>query len=66
MNWLLKHVIEGKIKGQEDEEEDVNSYWMALRKTEGTGISKRQYQVALVREIALEEVMNLSKGRPHN
>jgi hypothetical protein len=24
-NWLLKHVIEGKIKGRKDEEEDVGS-----------------------------------------
>jgi hypothetical protein len=35
-NCLLKHVIEGKIEGRikvtEDEEEDVSSYWMALRK----------------------------------
>jgi hypothetical protein len=29
-NCRLKHVIEGKIehKWQEDEEEDVSSYWM--------------------------------------
>ena len=34
-NCLLKQVVEGKIKGrwkwQEDEEEDVRSYWMTLR-----------------------------------
>ena len=34
-NCLLKHVIKGKIRGrwkwQEDEEEDVRSYWMTLR-----------------------------------
>jgi len=39
-NCLLKQVIEGKIKGemkwQEDEEEDVGSYWMALRTGEDT------------------------------
>jgi len=30
-NGLLTHVIEGNIeKEQEDEEEDVNSYWMTL------------------------------------
>ena len=38
-NCLLKQVIEGKIKGrwkwQEDEEEDVRSYWMTLRTGEG-------------------------------
>ena len=39
-NCLLQRVIEGKIKGwiegQEDEEEDVGSYWMTLRKGEDT------------------------------
>jgi hypothetical protein len=39
-NCLLQQVIEGKIKGEievkEDEEEDVGSYWMALRKGEDT------------------------------
>jgi len=39
-NCLLQRVIEGKIQGgkkwQEDEEEDVGSYWMTLRKREDT------------------------------
>jgi hypothetical protein len=39
-NYLLKHVIEGKIEGRlevmEDEEEAVSSYWVILRKREGT------------------------------
>ena len=39
-NCLLKQVIEGKKKGrwkwQEDEEEDVRSYWMTLRTGEDT------------------------------
>jgi hypothetical protein len=33
-NTLLKE----KSKGREDEEEGVSSYWMTLRKREGTGI----------------------------
>jgi hypothetical protein len=42
-NCLLRQVIEGKIKGgievtQEDEEEDVGSYWMTLEKGEDTHI----------------------------
>jgi len=41
-NCLLQQVIEGKIKGgyklQDDEEEDVGSYWMTLRKGEDTHI----------------------------
>jgi hypothetical protein len=39
-NCILQRVIEGKIKGgwkgQEDEEEEVGSYWMTLRKGEDT------------------------------
>jgi hypothetical protein len=36
-NCLLKHVIEGKLEGREDEGEDVSSYWMTLRKGDDTG-----------------------------
>ena len=37
-NWIgLKQVIEGKIEGREDEEEDGNIYWMTLRQREDTG-----------------------------
>ena len=36
-NFLLQQVIEGKMKGQiEDEEEGVRSYWMTLRTGEDT------------------------------
>ena len=37
---LPKNVTEGKRQGrmgENDEEEDVSSYWMILRKREGTG-----------------------------
>jgi hypothetical protein len=37
---LLKHVIGGKVErniGRKDEDEVVNSFWMTLRKGEGTG-----------------------------
>jgi len=37
-NCLLKQVIEGEIKGEMDEEEDVGSYWMTLRTGEDTVI----------------------------
>jgi hypothetical protein len=37
-NCLLQRVIEGKIQGKNDEEEDVGSYWMTLRKGEDTFI----------------------------
>lgn len=36
-NCLLDHCIEGKIEGQEEEEEDMSSYWMTLRRQEGAG-----------------------------
>jgi len=35
-NGLLKRVIEGKIEGTGDEEEDVGSYLMILKKREET------------------------------
>jgi hypothetical protein len=35
-NCLLIHVIE-RYKGQEDEEEDVSSYWMTLKEVDDTG-----------------------------
>jgi len=35
-NCLQKLAIVGKILGLLDVEEDVSSYWMALRKVEGT------------------------------
>jgi len=37
----LQHGVEGKAVGSievtEDEEEDISSYWMTLRKREGAG-----------------------------
>jgi hypothetical protein len=38
-NCLLKYIIVGKLDGKikgEDEEEDVSSHWMTLRKREDT------------------------------
>jgi len=35
-NCLLKHIIEGKV-GRENEEGDVSSYWVKLRKREDNG-----------------------------
>ena len=34
-NYHLQRVIDGKSEILEDEEEDVSSYWMALRKQKG-------------------------------
>ena len=31
-NCLPKYVIEGKIEGKTEEEEDVSSYWITLKK----------------------------------
>jgi hypothetical protein len=36
-NWLLKHIIEGKVKGREDEEEEVSKYWMNVKRKEDIG-----------------------------
>jgi hypothetical protein len=38
-------------------EEDVSSYWMTLKKSEGT--SKRKRQIALFGALAFEEAMEL-------
>ena len=36
-NCLLKHFIAGKVEGRENEEGDVSSYWVKLRKREDNG-----------------------------
>jgi hypothetical protein len=32
-----------RLKGREDEEEDMNCYWMTLRKTKDSGIWKGKH-----------------------
>jgi hypothetical protein len=41
-NRLPKGVIEERVRGWEDKEEDVNSCWIILRKREGTGNLKEE------------------------
>ena len=57
-----KHAITDitKTRSDGDEEEDVKSYWMNLRKTEDTENWKRKYQIAFGGELALEVAMGLS------
>ena len=45
---------------QEDEEEDVGSYWMTLRKGEDTLIWKMKLWIALCGELTLDEALDLS------
>ena len=63
-NCLLQQIIEGMIKGgwkwQEDEEEDVESYWVNLRKGEDTLIRRRKLYIVPCGELALEEALDLS------
>jgi hypothetical protein len=40
-NSLLKHVIEGNME-RENEDEDISSYWMPLRKRRDTGNLKEE------------------------
>jgi hypothetical protein len=40
-------------------EEEVNSYWMNLRKREDTGNEKKKHQIALCREMHLGEATDL-------
>ena len=42
-NCLLKHVIQRMIEGRIDEEEDVSSYCITLRKRKDTGNCKRDH-----------------------
>ena len=62
-NWLLKQVIEGKIKGDMEWQEDVRSYWMTLRTGEDTLIWRRRLWIALCGGIVLEEALDLSSDR---
>jgi hypothetical protein len=44
---FLRHVTEGKVEGRievtKDEEQDVRSYWMTLRKREDAGNCRRKH-----------------------
>ena len=66
-NCLLKQVIKGNIRGrwkwQEDEEEDVRSYWITLRTGEDILIWRRRLWIALCGGIVLEEALDLSSDR---
>ena len=48
---------------QEDEEEDVRSYWMTLRTGEDILIWRRRLCIALCGDIVLEEALDLSSDR---
>jgi hypothetical protein len=47
-NYMLQHVISGKIEGNEEEEEkeeeDLSSYWITLRKKKTSMFYLRQYK----------------------
>jgi len=47
-------------KGGKDEEENISSCWMTLRKREGTGKLKRKHQIALSGELVLAKSYELS------
>jgi len=49
-NCLLKHVTQG----EEEEEDDVNSYWKPLRKIGNTDNWNRKQQIALRGELAVD------------
>jgi hypothetical protein len=48
---------------REDEEEDVSSYWVALRKWDYAGNWMRKRWMAFCGELSLEEAVKLSKDR---
>jgi hypothetical protein len=45
---------------QEDEEEDIKSYWMTVRKREVSWKLKRKHYISLLGELALEYATILS------
>jgi len=59
---LLKHVTDVKIKerlkGYEDEEEEVSSYLLKLRKRKILGIQRRNIRLHSVEKYTLEETMD--------
>jgi hypothetical protein len=60
-NCLPKHAM----KGREDEEENVSSYWMILRKREDTGNRKRKHWMAHCVDLNWEEALANYKQRPN-
>jgi len=58
--------LEELFKGGEDEEEDVRSCCMTLRRIEDIGTWKRKQYIALCGEFALGETMELSQDRRMN
>jgi hypothetical protein len=55
-----KALFNEKWKGREDEEDDISSYKMTLRKMEDTVRLKRKHQKPLCRDLALEEAIYVS------
>ena len=62
-NRLLKHIIEEREEGWEDQEEDVKSCWITLRKREDTGNWKEEALDGTYRKMALEKDIDLSQDR---
>jgi hypothetical protein len=53
-------LLEKRWREREGDEEEVNSYWMALRKREDTVNWKSKHYISLAGELALEETLDLS------
>jgi len=53
-------LVKKRCREQEDDEKEVNSYWMRLRKRESTVNWKGRHHVSLSGEQVLEEALNLS------
>jgi len=59
-NCPLKHVNKNGARRRFDKKEDVSSYWITLRRKEGTGTWKRKHYIVLCGESVLEEVLDLA------
>ena len=60
-SFLLKHVVEGKIKGKKIGAGWCNLQLGDLKERQDTGIRKRRSQIALYGELVLGEFRDLHK-----
>ena len=59
-------LLKDKWNEQDDEEEDVSSYFMTVRKSEGTGILKRNHRIAVCGQFNFQQAVDLSQDKLRN
>ena len=56
-------LLEERWKGRDDQEENVSSYWIILRKRYDTETAERKHSIALCEELAFAEAVDLLYDR---